>query len=340
MVPWVERPTLQFDCAQTWQQQLAAVPVEAIAAARALLAVVAAEIPRRYLGLAHALRVRTANRFHAEIRAIADSIAIDWRVLAMANLSYEFVLTRYGCSVAALATSQGPVLARNMDWWPEDLLARASYLLRFERQGHHRWTAAGWPGATSVVTGLSARGFAISLNAVTSPEGINRLGYPVMLHLRRVLEDCGGFDEALSRLARTRLTAAALFTLVGTENHQRVIVERTPTRHALRWATGDQPLVVTNDFRSLQVRAAGPAALLNTACGRFDALTRFAATTDSAATRDEALLFALTDATVQQTITAQHVIVRPRQQQIRLFVPRRLLPSAARTGEGQTDAGT
>lgn len=335
MAPWVERPTLEFETTRPWAGRIATVPAEALAAARALLGVVTAEIPTDRLWLASALRVRTANRFHAEIKAIAEHLGIDWRVLCLANLSYEFVLASHGCSMVALPTADGPVLARNMDWWPEDLLARASYLLKYQRRDQPHWMAAGWPGASSVVTGMSARGFAVSLNAVVSPEGINRWGYPVMLHLRRVLEDCRGFDEALSRLARVRLTAAALFTLVGTDNHQRVVIERTPTRHALRWGEEHRPLIATNDFRQLQINSIqGPAELAQTACRRFDALTGYSAHAKWAATNDEALLFALTDPAVQQTITAQHVIMRPRKQQMRLFVPRRLLSPAAVASAG------
>ena len=138
-----------------------------------------------------------------------------------------------------------------MDWWPEDVLARASCVVRFERQGEMQFCTAGWPGAVGVVTGLSARGFAVALNAVMGPERFSRIGYPVLLHLRRVVEDARDFADALRMLARQRLIAPALFTLVGTANDERVVIERSPRRHALRWAEGDAPLVATNDYRTL-----------------------------------------------------------------------------------------
>src|SRR5207237_1931878 len=118
------------------------------------------------------------------------------------------------------------------DWWPEDLLAQSSYLVRCSRRGEFAFANAGWPGAIGVVTGLSARGFAVVLNAVIGPEGIRKTGYPVLLHLRRVLEDARDFDDALRLLSEQTLAAPALFTLAGRDNAQRVVLERTPTRHA------------------------------------------------------------------------------------------------------------
>ena len=112
----------------------------------------------------------------------------------LANISYDLVLAYFGCSTVALPTPSGPVVARNMDWWPEDILAQCSYLIRCFRGSTFHFANAGWPGAIGVVTGLSARGFAVVLNAVLSPEGICKTGYPVLLHLRRVLEDAPSFE--------------------------------------------------------------------------------------------------------------------------------------------------
>ena len=75
-----------------------------------------------------------------------------------------------GCSTAVLPTPDCPVDARNMDWWPEGPLARASYLIRCTDGPDWKFTSAGFPGATGVVSGLSSRGLADILNAVTTPQ--------------------------------------------------------------------------------------------------------------------------------------------------------------------------
>jgi hypothetical protein len=330
MIPWISRPTLDIDLDRPASD--IAIPQEAMTAARRLLASIKEQIPPRAHVLAQLARLRTCNRFQREIVAMARLAEVDWRLLMLANLSYDLVLASFGCSTIALPTAQGPVLARNMDWWPEDLLARASYLVRYRRNGKLLFTNAGWPGAVGIVTGMSARGFAVALNAVSCPEKWSRTGYPVLLHLRRVVEDAPNFESALKMLAEQRLTSPALFTLVGRNNNERVVIERSPTRHALRRVADHEPLFATNDYRLLyQSQATVPyqgqgAEFYQTTCGRFDSLCRFfAAWSPQKKITDEELLYVLSDPGVIQTITAQHIVMRPRSLQVRLFVPRRFV---------------
>jgi hypothetical protein len=157
-VPWAECPTIRLDLGKPHNARYANVPADAIHRARALLQVLRNELPPGLRRLAPLLRLRTFNRFHREIVSLARIVNADWRDVMLANISYELVLAAFGCSTAALSTPSGPVLARNMDWWPEDVLARASFLVRFERNGQMQFCTAGWPGAVGVVTGLSGRG--------------------------------------------------------------------------------------------------------------------------------------------------------------------------------------
>src|SRR4029079_7486099 len=95
----------------------------------------------------------------------------------------------------------------------EGPLARASYVIRCTDGPDWKFTSAGFPGAVGGVTGLSGRGFAVILNAVTAPDPVCKTGYPVLLHLRRVVEDAADFAEAVDRLSNQRLTTPAPFTL-------------------------------------------------------------------------------------------------------------------------------
>jgi hypothetical protein len=323
VLPWIERPVIELDLARAVDRRYDAVPREAFDRGRRLLEVVLREAPPAARVLAEWVRLRTGGRFHAEAVSLARRVDADWRDLVVANLAYDLVVGRPGCSTVALPGPGGPVVARNMDWWPQDLLARASYLVRCSRGGRLEYATAGWPGAVGVVTGLSARGFAVVLNAVTSAEGLARTGYPVLLHVRRVLEDARDFDDALRMLAEETLAAPALFTLAGRRNEERVVIERTPTRHALRRPQGDEPLVTTNSYRLLEDAGAGPGF---ESCPRYDALGRFVARhRPGAEVEDAALLYALSDPSVMQEITAQHVILHPATGEVRLFVPRHLL---------------
>jgi hypothetical protein len=323
----VERPTVPIDLDLPVDQRFDAIPAELFAAGERLLAAVRQMAPPAARWLSWLVRLRTFGRFQREARSLARLIHADWRELILANITYDLVIASFGCSTVALPTPRGPVLARNMDWWPEDVLAQTSCLVQFRSQGELRFANAGWPGAIGVVSGMSGRGFAVVLNAVIGPERHSKLGYPVLLHLRRVLEDAADFDAALAMLRKQRLAAPALLTLVGTENRQRVVVERTPTRHALRWPRGDEPLVATNDYRLLlPTETHAGSQLYQTTCSRYDALCAFFA--DHRPDRDvedSQLLYVLSDPRVIQDITAQHVIMRPRTQQVGLWVPRRLV---------------
>lgn len=291
-----------------------------ISAAKTLLNQILDEFPSPARALADVVRLRTRNRFTAEWRAAASRIGVDWRGVALANVSYDLAIMTIGCSTMALATAEGPVLARNLDWWPERPLARAAVGM-WCQQG--AWFSAGWPGFSGIVTGMSRRGFALALNAVTGPESHSMKGYPVLLHLRRVLEDAADFDAALRALEQTTLAACALITLVGRDNHERAIIERSPRRAAIRRPQADEPLIVTNDYRMLfETRTRDDAEIYQTTCARFDALTVLSGELDpSAPVEDERLLDMLTDRDVIQGITVQHTILRPVQQVGRVFVP-------------------
>jgi hypothetical protein len=325
--PWVERPGLDFDLGRP-VSQLADLPPDALAAGRQLLDAILPTIPRSARLVADWVRLRTAWRFQREARGIGRLIGVSWRDIVLANVCYDLLLATLGCSTVVLRTPSGPVLARNMDWWPEDILAQTSYLIRCSRASSFCFAHAGFPGCIGVVTGISARGFGVALNAVLCTEGRRWLGYPVLLHLRRVMEDARDFDDALRMLSRQRLAAPALFTLAGSRNDQRVVIERTPRRYALRWPQGDEPLLATNDYRLLtdaQGHAPGDV-LLATACPRYERLGLLLAKhRPEQEVTDAALLYALSDPGVIQEITAQHVVMRPRTGQMRLFVPRQLL---------------
>ncbi len=325
MVPWIECPSLELDLSLPYAERFRAIPEELLARSRRLLLAVHQEISGAARWMAPMVHLRTANRFRAEAVAMSQRVGVDWRDLTLANLSYELVVGLFACSTVVLPTSTGPVLARNMDFWPEQWLARASTLIRFHRSGEPAFVNAGWPGAIGAVSGMSSRGFSIVLNAVGG--GVNKLGYPVLLHLRRILEDADSFDSAVRSLASEKLAAGALFTVAGMENHQRVVVERTPTECALRRPNGDEPLVTTNDFRLLGKSATQlEHELLATSCSRFDSLCRFFGShRESDSVEDTRLLYALTEPSVRQSITAQHMIFRPREQSARLFVPRDLI---------------
>lgn len=329
MVPWIERPTLSIDLSADKATQFAGIPTEAVEQSRTLLDAVLMDAPDIAKLAIPLVQQVTKDRYQQEFEEMGEAFDVDWRRLLLASVSYDLVIASLACSTLALATSDGPVLARNMDWAPEDKLARASYLLEFNDADGLQFANAGWPGSAGVVTGMSARGFAIALNAVGSPEGLKPTGYPVMLHIRRVLEDAANFNEARDMLSRETLAVSGLFTLVGRTNEERAVIERSPTKSAIRTANGDEPLITTNHYIELYPEhSSGEGKLFSTACARFSKLGGyFSGPSSHKPITDEELLYALTDPGVMQQITAQHVIARPAENSIRMFVPRQYIAS-------------
>ena len=279
--------------------------------------------------MALAVNARTKGRWRAEAEALAPLLGTTWAEVLVANCTYDLALSGFACSTAAVATPGGPVLARNMDWQPAGPLARASLLTETASESGVTVWNAGWPGGIGVVTGQSSRGFALALNAVTVPGAPDLLGCPVLLFLRRVLEDATDFEDAVVRVRRERLVCGGIVTLVGTENAQRVVVERTPRRSGVIWAEGDAPLVATNHLRELGVAKDAETAEVGVTVnsrGRLDALSCGVA---SGAATDAALLYALTEPDVMQSFTAQHVLCRPAAGTVRMSVPAALLVPGA-----------
>lgn len=241
-----------------------------------------------------------------EAAVLIDADPLD---LTLANLSYDLNVRGHGCSTAALAGPDGPVVVRNLDWPNTDLLARAGCVLPTDHG-----TQAGFVGGVGVVTGLSHHGFALALNAAwcgRSDPG----GYPVLLLLRHLLDHARTFGEAVEMAATTPLMSGCLITLAGRRNGERAVVERTPSSAAIRTPRGDEPLVTTNHYREM-ARPEG--------CNRHACLTADTLALPSGP-NDEHLLACLTREPVLNGGTAHHVLMRPAAGSLRLFVPRRLL---------------
>jgi hypothetical protein len=255
------------------------------------------------------------------VEHLAPIVGVTATDLMLANLSYDLACSTFACSTLALATPDGPVLARNMDWMEPDLIARASCIVATEHG-----LSGGFIGAVGVVSGLSRHGFAVVLNAV--PGEINLYGYPMLLFLRHLLDHAHDFADAVALATETPLASPGLLTLVGTRNEERVCVERSARQARQRWADGDRPLVTTNQFRSLEPP--------DYACPRWAYLAAHAPRL-GATPRDEELLELLCHPCVIQSITAQHVIARPSLGTLRMWVPSALL---AGTHDGSGDLET
>jgi len=233
----------------------------------------------------------------------AKDLSADVVDVMLANLSYDLLLSSIGCSTLAFAAVHGPEIARNMDWFPPSLIAKASALIPTDNG-----VSAGFIGSVGVVSGMSHRGFGLVLNAASNGQS-DMNGYPVLLFLRHVLDCANSYDDALEMVRSTPLMSGGLITIVGIRNDQRAIVERTPSDAKVRLPRGNETLIATNHFR---LHPSIPE------CSRYAWLS---AHVDSGIQPLEML----TNENVRQPITAQHVFIKPLENEIRLFVPTYLL---------------
>jgi hypothetical protein len=235
-------------------------------------------------------------------------------VVLLSNLYYDALkVVLMACTAFAVDTPEGPLHARNLDWSTQaDALARHTRLVRLSRGGRLRATLVGWPGFTGCFSGVAPGRFAVTLNAVLSDD-LPQLAASIVYTLRELLEEAASFREAVDELARRPIATDALLLVTGIAPGEMAVIERTPTRAAVR-GPQNGVLVVTNDYRDLPIWSAGRpalgAGLAATACGRFDRaceLVRPGRVQDVSAA-----MAVLRDPQVVLGITVQHMVLRAR----------------------------
>jgi isopenicillin-N N-acyltransferase like protein len=282
-------------------------PVHLIQASKSLLDSIVSEMSLSPISrYAAEIALERFPQFQKEIAEVTELVDSDPVEIMMANISYDLMLAGIGCSTLVLSGKEGPLIARNMDWPMTAQLSKASCITQTPNG-----KSAGFLGFLGVISGLSERGFAVILNAVSGQ--VNPDGFPVMLFLRHLLDSAENFDHAVEMASDTPLAMAGLITLAGNENDQRVCVERDSRTYRQRWAKQDKPLLVTNHFCLLALPAD---------CSRFTYLANHSQRLSSSSSPEE-LLQLLSHSSVRQTITAQHVLTSPRKQEIRMWVPDR-----------------
>lgn len=249
-----------------------------------------------------------SSEHHAEIDAIAAMTKVDRTELLVMNVYYDMVKHVVGCTAFAIDGPAGPIHARNLDWLTRhDALARHSIVVRYLHGTQLLFESVAWPGFVGTLSGSAPGRFSVTLNAVLSDDPPGQ-AEPVSLLLRSLLTRAS-YAEAVATLAACPLSCDCLLLLVGTENGQRCVIERTPTRAAVRNADSNA-IVVTNDYRVLTSGSSTQRTLLEaTSCSRFDRLTSLLA---SAAPHSADECFAyVSDPQVRMDMTVQQMAMSP-----------------------------
>jgi acid ceramidase len=246
-----------------------------------------------------------------ELESLARQLELPVSKAVLCNLYYDlfkFAWSRpFACTAFAVETSDGILHARNLDWWTENsALSRYTTVTRFLNAQAGDFSTVGWPGFTGVFSGVAPGRFAVTLNAVLSLEPA-RLATPITFLLRTALEDCLSFEAALKVLSGTPIPCDCLLLLTGIRQGELAVIERTPSRHAIRRSNSGY-IGVTNSYQALDATAGAgsQSELLGTACSRLERVGELVSRTRPGDAKD--CLRYLADPAVQMPITVQQMV--------------------------------
>jgi acid ceramidase len=255
----------------------------------------------------------------AELESLAQILGVPIADAVLCNLYYDALKLVLGCTAFAVDTPGGVLHARNLDWWTQSaILSRYTIACRFIGGPAGEFTTIGWPGFLGAFSGIAPGRFAVTLNAVLSQEPAIR-ATPVVLVLRTVLEQARSFAEALNILSTTPLPSDSLLLLTGIHKGEHAVIERTPTRSAVR--RGQHGFTcVTNDYRELPSSSNQPTTeILATSCHRFNRTESLLAT--ALPINATTCFDYLSNAEVRMGITVQQMVFQPATGQFWVQIP-------------------
>ena len=128
------------------------------------------------------------------------------------------------------------------------------------------YAAVTWPGMVGVVSGINADGIAVLLHPTrTADIDAERVGQPIALLARDVLENAHSLDDAIAILQHAQPLGSAAFVIVDGQRRTWAVVERTPTQVVVR---KNEPAVIdstlsaeafTDDAEQARLRDISPA---------------------------------------------------------------------------------
>jgi len=204
-----------------------------------------------------------------EVQSVATRVSVPADVMLVCNAYYDMASALIGCTAFAVDTSSGPLHARNLDWWTENrLLNETSLACLFKGAPAGEFISIGWPGYLGVLSGMAPGRFAITLNAVLSEEAA-QIALPVAFQIRQTFEEAETFSDAVERLSQAVIPGNCLLLVSGIEPGEMVVIERTPTRSAIRQAEAGR-VIVANDYLKLDAETVlANTELQSSSCGRY-----------------------------------------------------------------------
>ncbi|QXP60534.1 C45 family autoproteolytic acyltransferase/hydolase [Olleya sp. HaHaR_3_96] len=257
------------------------------------------------------------SSYRDEIKSIEEFCDFTENQILITNLYYDALKFVFGCTAFCVTNVKERLHARNLDWWTENnILGKYTKIFDFEENGKTVYSLVGWPGFVGALSGVKKGAFSITLNAVLSNES-PQFAIPITFLIRDVLEKAKTFSEAVKTLSETTIASDCLLMVVGANDNENVVIERTPTTFSIRKPL-DNSLIVTNEYLSLTDNKLTQDTLQLTAFGRHIRVKQLLDKDTPKVTKDYFNI--LSDSKVKMDITVQQMVLNPKSGEIHLKI--------------------
>ena len=250
-----------------------------------------------------------SESYKREIKAISSFTSFSENKILITNLYYDALKFVFGCTAFSVSNTKEKLHARNLDWWSENnMLAKHTKIFDFVKENMIVYSLVSWPGFVGALSGVKKGAFSITLNAVLSNEA-PQFAIPITFLIRDVLENASDFNEAVQILSETPIASDCLLMVIGCEENESVVIERTPTKFSIRQPE-DDVLIVTNEYLSLSENKITNDTLQITASGRYNRVKKLLDIKNLEQTED--YFEVLSDKEVKMDMTVQQMVFNPK----------------------------
>jgi len=142
------------------------------------------------------------------------------------------------------------LLARNFDWEAGQVFDQNKVIYYVWPDTGIPYVHVAWSGMAGAVTGMNAKGLAVSLNAAHTDDSgkLGSIGTPVSLLVKRVLNEAATIDEAVKIIRETPVFVSDSYMVASRSENRAVVVEKSPNVCAVREAARPGLLLQANHF--------------------------------------------------------------------------------------------
>ena len=176
----------------------------------------------------------------AELEAVCKASGLNKEQVMLAN-SFPDLLRAGGCSTIIVdphrSSTKGLLFGRLLDWAPYEGLPRYSSVVVFRPDGKHAFAVVTIGPVFGCLSGMNDAGLCLTMNEINKSKdkgtGVNFKAPPMLLLMRKVLEECTTLDEAEKvlkdspRSMSTALTACDMKSGCVFEVTTKTVIRRT-----------------------------------------------------------------------------------------------------------------